>query len=178
MDSRFCAEPSEYVLALEFNRGALDARHFPGRDFDQFRFQAVLFTPSKIHAQQHLRPILGLGSSRTRLDIEKRITGVHLAREHPTKFKLRNLLGIAVQIPRDGSNGFFVAFLGGHLQQIGGVLQPRLQLIQYQHDSFEISPFLTQGLRALLVLPNVRIFEFALDLYQAIFLFRVVKDTP
>src|SRR6185437_2447470 len=62
-------------------------------------------------------------------------------------------------------------------EELAGVPQPRVDLLQRSDGRLERAPFLAQVLRALRVGPDVGILERARDLDQARLLRVVVKDT-
>ena len=136
------------------------------------------FSPTKVHAQEHLGPVLGFRTAGTGLNVEVGVVGIHLAREHAPKFKASNLLFELVEVRLDFGGRVVVAFLEGHFEQFPGVAKSRLQLVEADHNLFELRPLLTKRLCALRIVPHVRFFEFALDLGQAVCLAFVVKDTP
>ena len=82
----FGAQPSEGVLPFKLHRRTLQASHLTSRRLDQRRLEPLVFTPSQIHSQQHLSPILRLGASGAGLNIQIRIILVRLPREHSSEF--------------------------------------------------------------------------------------------
>ncbi len=138
----------------------------------------MLFAPAQVHAQQHLGPVLGLGAAGACLDIEEGIVGIEFTGEHAAEFEFGNALVERVDIGRYRIDRVFIALFDGHFEQVGAVAQASGELIHVEHDALEQCAFLTQRLGALLIVPDVRVFEFAQDLGQAFFLAFVVKDTP
>jgi hypothetical protein len=59
-----------------------------------------------------------------------------------------------------------------------GIDESRRQRIQCCNHFFKLRPLLPQRLRAIGLVPDVRLFELALDFGQAFRLAVVVKDTP
>ena len=45
-------------------------------------------------------------------------------------------------------------------------------------NTFQLCPFAPQGLGLIRFVPNIGILELAIDLLEALFLYRIVKDTP
>jgi hypothetical protein len=138
----------------------------------------VCLGPAQVHPQQHLRPVLGLGATGAGLDVEKGVGGVHLAREHATELELADALLEAGQVGGDGTDGGRVVLVGRELQQIGGVVEPGVQLLDRDDDGLERGALAAEPLRALRVTPDVGVLELAQDLGQALLPVRVVKDTP
>ena len=62
------AEIAVGVAAGDFNRGALDAGLFARCDAEQIGGAAVALGPTQVHAQQHLGPVLRLGSACAGMD--------------------------------------------------------------------------------------------------------------
>ena len=48
----------------------------------------MLLSPSRVHSQNHLCPVLRFGSTGPRLDVEKGVVGVEFTREHAPKLEL------------------------------------------------------------------------------------------
>jgi hypothetical protein len=83
-----------------------------------------------------------------------------------------------VDIFLDGIQCFLVIFLGSHLQQLTRIEQGLGHVIQGQYDFFQPHPFAPKPLGALLVVPDLGVFQFADDLRQP-FIFAIeVKGTP
>ena len=81
------AQPSVGVLPGESDRGALDTGHLGLRNLDQLGVEPAPLPPSQVHPEQHFGPVLGLGAARAGLDVQERVGGVHLAREHPAELQ-------------------------------------------------------------------------------------------
>jgi hypothetical protein len=134
--------------------------------------------PAQVHAQDHVGPVLGLGAAGTRLDVEVGVVFVHLAREHAPEFEAGKALLESCKIVLDFGDGVGVFFLGRELEQVAGVIETRRQVINRRDDVFERRALLAQRLGALGFVPDIRLFEFALNFGQALRLGVVVKDTP
>src|SRR5690606_181465 len=81
------AQPAVGVLALDVHGGALDTRHFAFGQLHDGGVETAMVGPAQVHAQQDIRPVLGLGAAGTGLDVQIRVVGVHLAAEHAAKFQ-------------------------------------------------------------------------------------------
>ena len=172
------AQPAEGVVTLHPDRRALDARDLAGRHLDELALEAAPLGPAQIHAQQHLGPVLRLGAAGARLDIEEGVGGVHRPGEHPLEFECAQALVERVQIGLDRGGGFLVLFLGRELQQLGRVVQTGAQRLQSAHLVLETSALLAECLRLIRIVPDLGIFELAVDFFQALALGVKVKDTP
>ncbi len=172
------AQPTEGIVAVELDGCALDARHLAWGDLDQLGPETPSLPPPQVHAQQHLGPILGLGAAGPGLDIQEGVVGVHLSGEHAPELQLGDAPLMLRHIRRHQVHRLRVLLLHGHGQEIGGVGQRRTERVETDHHGLQGGPFLTHGLRALGVLPEIRHLDLAQHLGQAILLFRIVKDTP
>src|SRR5690606_35228578 len=69
------------VLALEQQRGGLDAGLLAGLIFDDLYLETALLGPALIHALEHLGPVLALGAARTGVDLDIGVVAIRLAGE-------------------------------------------------------------------------------------------------
>src|SRR6202011_5804384 len=74
-------QPAIGVDAADLDRRRLDAGAFAGAFFQPFDLVAVVLGPADIHAQQHLGPVLRLGSAGPGMHFEIAVVGVGLARK-------------------------------------------------------------------------------------------------
>jgi hypothetical protein len=72
----------------------------------------------------------------------------------------------------------FVIFFDCHRQQLIGVCEPAREFIEASYNPLQLRALLPKGLGAIRIVPNVRLFELALDLGQSFRLGLIVKDTP
>ena len=177
MHAGFRAQPAVGVIARVFDGGAFHPRHFPGGGLDQFRLELALLAPAQIHAQQHLRPILGLGAAGTGLDLQEGVVRVHLAGKHAAKLQGFYFGGAVVQLRHQGLDSLGVAFLLGEGQQLFQVPQTAGQGLKGVHGLLQRGPLLAQGLGPLLLAPYAGIFEGFANFLQAFNLRLEVKDT-
>src|SRR6185312_6478836 len=92
MHAALCLEPAIGVLADDPQRRGFDARLFARTLFDPFDLVAVLLGPARIHAQQHLGPVLRLRAAGAGVDLEIGVVAVRLAREQALELALSRLL--------------------------------------------------------------------------------------
>jgi hypothetical protein len=156
---------------------ALDTSDLPGGGFDHFRLKAMRFRPAQIHAQQHLAPILCLRSAGARLNIDVRVIRVHLTREHAAELEAGDNLLKPVEIINDFADCGVVIFFDGHIKEFAGIGQTGRNLVESCDYLLECCALLPKGLGALGLIPDTRLFEFALDFSQSLSLALVVKDT-
>ena len=157
---------------------ALDPGDFAGGQLHDGGVKATLVGPAQVHAQQHVGPVLGLGAAGTGLDIQVGVVGVHLAAEHAAEFHLLEDVAQALDLGRDIVDGALVFLFGGHLQQIAGVDQAAVEVVDGVDDQRQGGTLTPQVLRVFGVVPDVRVFQFAVYFDQPIMLLIVVKDTP
>jgi hypothetical protein len=80
-------------------------------------------------------------------------------------------------VRRNGSQRRIVVVGPRQLEQLGAVFQADVQLANGADDAFELFLFLTEGLCALLIIPDVGVFQLFLDFREALRLYIEVKDT-
>ncbi len=112
------------------------------------------------------------------MNIDVGIVRVHLAREHAAELELAELLFEALEVRLNLGDCVFVVLLGGKVQEVGGIVETGRQLVESYDNGFERGAFLSKRLGSLGVIPDVGLFELALNLGQALLLLIVVKDTP
>ncbi len=134
--------------------------------------------PAQVHAQQHLGPVLRLGTAGTGLDIEEGAGLVHLAGEHAPEFQPGDLGFQRVQVGLDNIEGFLVTLLGGHLQQFARIAHAVGEPVERQHHVLEPRTLAAQLLGTRGIVPDVGFFQFANDLGQLFRLAFEVKGTP
>jgi len=103
---------------------------------------------------------------------------IHLAGKHALEFQRLDFARERIDVGRNGLRGAFVVFRSSQLQQFFGPAQAFRQAADAVDDLVELSAFLAELLRALGLIPDVRIFQLAADFLQAFALGVVVKDTP
>jgi hypothetical protein len=111
------------------------------------------------------------------LKVEKAVVGVERIGKHAAKFKAADLLLEAADIAFDADQGFFVILAAGKLEQFGGIGQLLVDIDQRQYDAFQQFLLLAQFLGALGVVPDLGIFEIAVQFFELRGLGIEVKDT-
>jgi hypothetical protein len=87
------------------------------------------------------------------------------------------LLFETADIAFDADQGFFVILAAGEFEQFGGIRQFLVDVDQRQYDAFQQFLFLAQFLGALGVVPDLGIFEIAVQFFELRCLGIEVKDT-
>ena len=151
-------EPAEGVAALDLDGRRLDAGLFARRLFEILDLVAVLLGPARIHAQQHVGPVLALGAARAGVDLEIGIVGVGLARQQRLELAPRHL-GLELLERLFGVGDGLLVLLG--LPQIDHgelVVQLLLDAADGAELILERGALLHQALRPLLVVPERGLF--------------------
>jgi hypothetical protein len=138
----------------------------------------VCFGPAQVHTQYHLGPVLCLGTARARLDVDIRVTRVHLSGEHASKLEAGNALLEACQVLLDLGGGVGIVFFDREREQLVRVTEAVANFVETDDDLFQLRAFLAECLGPFGLIPNVGLFEFALDFRQPFRLAFIVKDTP
>ena len=135
------------------------------------------FSPAQIHAENHLGPILRLGSTGAGLNVDERIACVHLPGEHAAKFKLGDSYFVRRQVCNNFIDSGGIIFVHRERQQFVGVCQAARQFVEADDNRFKLRTFSPQSLRPVLIAPDVGHFQFALNLGQALCFALIVKGT-
>ncbi len=85
-------QPAIGVVAGDLDGRRFDAGFFTLRLFEILDLEAVLFSPARIHAQQHRGPVLALGAAGAGMDFEIGVEAIGLAREQRFQLAARDLL--------------------------------------------------------------------------------------
>jgi len=111
------------------------------------------------------------------LNIEKRVVRVHLAGKHALEFEMLDIARQTVDIGFDLFGSLQIGFLGCKVDELRGIVQSALQFVETVDDLFELRTLFTQFLRALRLVPDPGLFEFAGYFLKALVLVVVIKDT-
>src|SRR5688572_29076476 len=91
MNACFGTEKAVRVLALDLEDGALDTRFLAFAQVEHVDAEALPLCPARIHAHEHLRPVLRLGAPGTCRDLELRVAMVCLATQEGAQLELPDL---------------------------------------------------------------------------------------
>ena len=155
MHTALGAEPAERTLARDADRDALVAGLFPWGLVDDLGGHLVAFRPAEIHPQQHLRPVLRVGTAGAGVDADQRgIIGVGVGEEEV------DLLTADIRIQRgevvpEGVLQMPVVLRDRHLREADHVLGARFQLPPHRELIAQPFGFLREPLRARGILPEV-----------------------
>jgi hypothetical protein len=171
------AKPAVGVLSDNVDGRALYPGDLPGRRLDDFRLEVVCLRPAQVHPQEHLRPVLRLGTARARLDVEVRAIGVHFAGKHAPEFEYLDTGLECFQVSFDFGHRGSVVLIDGENQKLVRVPQAAPDVVEPGDDLLQLRPLLAQRLRPLGIVPDVGLLQLALNLGQTFRLLIVVKDT-
>ena len=76
MHARLGSEEPEGVFPLHLEHRTLDPRLFPFGEVEDVDRVALPLRPARVHAHEHLRPVLGLGAARAGADLHLRVAEV------------------------------------------------------------------------------------------------------
>jgi hypothetical protein len=172
------SQPAISVIALDLHGGALDARHLARVRVDHFGREATGDRPTQIHAQQHLGPILGLGTARAGLNIKERAVRVHLAVKHALQFEAPDVGFQSLRVLVDVVGGGLVALTLRQLQKLAGVRDPLGGAVDLGCIGTQPGALAPQLLGLLGLGPNGWVLELAADLFEPLFLAVILKETP
>jgi hypothetical protein len=103
---------------------------------------------------------------------------VHLAGEHALEFQAFDSNVQAVCICLDFAGGTEISLARGQLKQLVRIGDAACQPIEAANEVFQFGALAAEFLRALRVVPDAGLLEFARDFLQAFVLVVVIKDTP
>jgi hypothetical protein len=176
VNARFGLQPAIGIVALDHDGRGLDAGFFAVVHFQDLDLEALAFRPARIHAQQHVRPVLALGAACPGMYFQIGVVGIGLARQHrldlaPVRLdqhRLQRLLGVL--------NDLLVAFHLAEFDEIDVFLQLRLELSDAGNAVVELLALAHQLLRFLRVVPQIRVFGLVIEPVQSSYRLVPVKD--
>jgi hypothetical protein len=171
------AQETVGIFAFDLQRRGLDAGDLALGLFHHLDLEALALAIAQVLAQQHRCPVLGFGAAGAGLDIDEAVVGVHRVGKHAPEFQRFDLLAQRFGIGLDRLQRVVVVFLARHVEQIAGIAQSGIDFSEGVDHAFERLLFLAQCQRALLVVPDGRVFEFLVDLLEFLGLQIEVKDT-
>ncbi len=150
----------------------------PATLVDDRRGEAASVRPAQVHPQQHRRPVLRLGAAGARLDVEERAARVHLARKHARQLELAHAPVEARRVLDDLAETRLVALGLDQGKQFGSVREPGRQLVEFRGDGFEPRTLAPEGLGLVRRIPDRRIAQLVIQLFEALTLRVILKGTP
>ena len=178
MDAAFGTEPAVGAPAVDLDGHALEPGLLAFLLVDDLGLEAMALGPAQVHAQEHLRPVGGLGPAGAGADREDRRPFVVLAREEEGRpFAAEILLergGIPFELGLELGIGGFVEQFERDLEvaRAGQQVLPRIEL------GAEAVGLAKDLLGAALVVPEARFLGQRLERGDALGLGLEVKDAP
>jgi hypothetical protein len=112
------------------------------------------------------------------LDLEIRVVRVELAVEHAAELEVAEFRIHGAEFALDVLQRGGIVFGGGHLEQFAHVPETGTDALQTGDDAFQRGAFLTERLRAIRIVPYVRLLQLEFYFFETAFAFVEVKDTP
>ena len=150
-------QPAIGVRALDLVGAGFDPGFFAGALLEPAHLVAAALGPARVHARQHLRPVLGLGAAGAGVDLDIGVVGVGLARKQ--RLEPRRLGfggGLAQRLLALGDGGLVLLGLG-HLDQADIVVDRRPQTPDRADRCFEPGALAHHLLGFLGIVPQRRI---------------------
>ena len=167
MISHLTAQISVDEFACDQNRRIANAGFFSGRNINLFHLEAAAFCPARVHTQQHLRPVGGIGATFARLDSEIRRATIGGIRHRRLKFDPINFSGQSL----NGGSEFCCGFAGfvflGKFHQYLHVVTAADKLLKRADGCLEFPEFVRLLPRTFWIVPEVVPGHFVVDFCNA-----------
>ena len=178
VDAAFALQETEGVRARDAQGHALDAGFITGKIVQLLHGEMAPGSPAGVHAQQHLRPVLGFGAARTGVDLQDGVLVVLLAGEQHDQFRLVQQGIQAVLLFRQGFQGLVLAAFHSQFQPFVHVVMAGLEGIEAGDLILQLALFAQQGGQGLGIVPGIGAGKFRFDGGKTLFAGRDVKDAP
>jgi hypothetical protein len=166
------------VLSRDTDGGAPDSSFLPLLKVQDLGLQPAALGPAQVHAQQHLRPVTGIGAAGPRVDREDRVRGVVLPPQQLSQLGLLELRRGAPQLLGGLGERLGVVGLGGQLEQDLSVVEGGGEPVQ--EGELPVHPHLLaeELLGRLAIIPEVGTRRLGLQPIAACLECVQVKDAP
>ena len=169
-------EPAIGVRPLDLEGARLDARLLARALLQPAHLEAAPLGPARVHARQHLGPVLRLGAAGAGVDLDIGVVGVGLTRQQRLEPRLARLLARLAERPFGVGDHRLVLLGLGHLDQAGAVVDRGAQPLDGGDRGLEAGALLHHRLGLLLVVPQRRILGARVQLGETDDRAIVVKD--
>ncbi len=154
------------ILALEQQGRGFDARLFAGMVIDQLDLHAAALGPARIHALEHLGPVLALGATRAGVDLDIGIVGVGLTRQQRLDLVLLGAFGERGEAGDAFVDHALVTLGLGHVHELDRVVALGLDRLHRGDRLIEAAALLHDALRLLGIVPQFGILDARIELVE------------
>ena len=148
-------QPAIGVVARNLDGGGLDAGLFALRLFEIFDLEAMFFGPARVHAEQHLGPVLAFGSAGAGVDLEIGIEAVGFARQQRFQLAAGDFLLQVLQRGLGLGDDAGIVLGLAEFDHADIVLELALDLADAVERILQRGPLLHQLLRLLGIVPEI-----------------------
>ena len=157
-------------MPVNGQRGALDARFFPGEYVQHFHRKALALCIAGKHPHEHAGPVLGLSAAGPGVQGQNGIVAVVLVAEQQPQFQVRQSLLALFQLALNFFLETVVVFFHSHFPQGFNILNLRFQGMEGIHITFQIVGFLGHLLGLIRIVPEPRSRHLVLQVLNPFFL--------
>ena len=167
MHARLGLQPAIGIVTRDLDGGGLDAGLFALGFLEIFDLETVLLGPARIHAQQHLGPVLAFGAAGAGMDLEIGIEPVGLARQQRFKLAARDFLLQGLQRVLGLGHDAFIVLGLAEFDHLDIVAELALDLADAGERILKRGALLHQLLGFLGIVPEIGIFGELVQLGKA-----------
>ena len=151
------------IFAAHLERRALDAGDLARCVLEDLGAITLAIAVLEVHALEHRRPVLRFRAARARLDVDEAVVRIERIGIHPPEFERGDVLRQLFHVARYAGDGGIVTFGARKLKELLRIRKPAVDAAKRADQRFELLLFLAELLRALRLLPQLRIFELAVE---------------
>ena len=155
LGSGFGLEITEGVVAGDVERHAFDPRLFARLIVENLFAITAPVAPAQIHAQENLRPVLGLGAAGAGMERDDGVTPVVRPAEQLGQLGLRHLLGNGGDFAARFVQRFFAFFILGDVEKKTRLCQVGVMFFPAVENVFEGGLFFENALGFFSVVPKI-----------------------
>ena len=175
MNTRFTRKKSVCIVTFNSEGSGLDSRLLTSLIVNQFALELLTFGPAKVHPQEHLGPVLRVGSASTGVDRDDGIATVVLSAEEHLRLAFRDgFRETAERLLQFSGRSFVVC---REFKKDFNIFDQANPLFGRYNDALETRALLQYLLRALLITPKIRLRCLRLQTLELRSLRLYVKET-
>lgn len=159
--------PAIGILALDEQRRGLDARLFARVIIDQLDLVAAPLGPARIHALQHLGPVLALGAAGAGVNFEIGVVAVRLAREQRLNLVALGALGKRLQRRQPLGHGLVIALGLAQFDEFDRIGHFLADLVDRADRLFQPPPLAHHLFCRFGIVPQRRVLDARVELVEA-----------